>query len=140
MTTPGSTYTDGAEEETSIVPLPDIILKNESSPTLRLDDSCTDLQELAMTIRQGFVLPKPESTKFDGNPFYYWSFIRSFENTIERNTFDENEKLTYLLQYCTGEANKVIRSCVTFDPSHGYKAARKLLNDRFGHPYKIAMS
>ena len=52
MTTPGSTYTDGAEEQTSIVPLPDTILENKSSPALRLDDSCTDLQQLAMTIRQ----------------------------------------------------------------------------------------
>ena len=140
MTTPGSTYTDGAEEQTFIVPLPDTIHKYKSSPTPRLDVSCTDLQQLTMTIRQGFVLLKPELTKSDGKPLHYWSFIRSFENTIERNTFDENKKLTYLLQYFTGEANKVIRSCVTLDPSHGHKAARKLLNDRFSHPYKIAMS
>ncbi|CAB4037508.1 Hypothetical predicted protein, partial [Paramuricea clavata] len=89
---------------------------------------------------KGFVLPKPDLLKFDGNPLNYWGFIRSFENTVERNTFNENEKLMYLLQYCTGEANKVIRSCAMMNPAEGYKAVRKLLKERFGHPYKIAMS
>ena len=41
------------------------------------------LPNLAATIRQGFVLPKPELSKFDGNPLQYWSFIRSFENNSE---------------------------------------------------------
>jgi hypothetical protein len=120
--------------------LPDTIVNNESSPGLKVKNDHNDLQQLAMTIRQGFVLPKPDLPKFDGNPLNYWGFIRSFENTIERNTFNENEKLMYLLQYCTGEANKVIRSCAMMDPAEGYKAALKLLKERFGHPYKIAMS
>ncbi|CAB4025923.1 Hypothetical predicted protein [Paramuricea clavata] len=120
--------------------LPDTIVSNESSAGLNVKNDHNDLQQLAMTIRQGFVLPKPDLPKCDGNPLNYWGFIRSFENTIERNTFNENENLMYLLQYCTGEANKVIRSCAMMDPAEGYKAARKLLKERCGHPYKIAMS
>ena len=42
------------------------------------------------------------------------------------------------MQYCTGDAKKVIRSCVTMEPSAGYQAARKLMKERFGHPYTIA--
>lgn len=98
------------------------------------------MQDLAATIRQRFALPKPELAKFDGNPLQYWTFIRSFENNIERNTSDGNEKLTYLMQYCAGDARKVIKSCVTMDPSDGYKTARTIRKERFGHPYTIATS
>ncbi|KAL9953349.1 hypothetical protein ACROYT_G040751 [Oculina patagonica] len=93
---------------------------------------------MGSTIRQGFALPKPELSTFDGNPMEYWSFIRSFENTIERNATSESEKLMYLLQYTTGEAKKTIDCCVVVDPSRGYQSARKLLKERFGHPYTIA--
>ena len=99
-----------------------------------------NLQKLAATIQQGFVLPEPELAKFDGNPLQYWCFTRSFENNIERNTSDENEKLTYLFQYCIGEARRVIKSCVTMDPLVGYKTAKQLLKQWFGHLYMIASS
>ena len=96
-------------------------------------------QSMASTIRQGFTLPKPELSPFNGNPLEFWSFMRSFENNIEKNTQDECERLTFLLQYCTGAAKNAIKSCVTMDPAIGYKTARKLLKDRFGHPFKIAL-
>ena len=47
--------------------------------------------------------------------------MRSFENNIEKNTQDECERLTFLLQYCTGAAKNAIKSCVTIDPAIGYK-------------------
>ena len=97
------------------------------------------LDKLGSTIRQGFALPKPDLSIFDGNPLEYWSFFRSFENTVERNAMNESEKLMYLLQYTTGDAKKTIECCVVMDPSKGYMAARKLLRERFGHPYTIAV-
>ena len=63
---------------------------------------------MASTIRQGFALPKPELNKFDGNPLEFWNFIRSFENNIEKNASNEGEKLSFLLQYCTGAARDAI--------------------------------
>lgn len=96
------------------------------------------LGKLGSTIRQGFALPKPDLSAFDGNPLEYWSFIRTFENSIERNAANESEKLTYLLQYTTGEAKKTIKCCTVMDSSKGYQAARKLLKERFGHPFTIA--
>ena len=88
------------------------------------------LDKLGSTIRQGFALPKPDLSVFDGNPLEYWSFFRSFENTVERNVMNESEKLMCLLQYTT-------ECCMVMDPSNGYMAARKLLQERFGHPYTI---
>ncbi len=96
------------------------------------------LGKLGSTIRQGFDLPKPDISTFDGNPMEYWSFIRSFENTIERNAASESEKLMYLLQNTTGEAKKTVDCCVVMDPSKGYHSARELLKERFDHAYTIA--
>ena len=95
-------------------------------------------QSMALMIRQGFALHKPELSKFDRNPLEFWNFIRSFENNIEKNTSDVDEKLSFLLQYCTGAARDAIKSSITMDTKLGYRTARALLKDRFGHPYKIA--
>ena len=96
-------------------------------------------QSMATTIRQGFFLPKPDLSLFDSNPLEFWSSMRSFENNIEKNTSDENARLTFLLQYGIGHAN-AIKSCVTMDPASGCQTARKVLKERFGHPFKIATS
>ena len=72
-----------------VLPIPDI----ENCiriPLTHLGNDRSDLKNLATTIQQGFVLPKPELPKFDGNPLQYWIFMRAFENNIERNTSDEN--------------------------------------------------
>lgn len=96
-------------------------------------------QSMETTIRQGFFLPKPDLSLFDSNPLEFWSFMRSFENNIEKNTSDESARLTFLLQYGIGHAN-AIKSCVTMDPASGCQTARKVLKERFGHPFKIATS
>ena len=97
-------------------------------------------KEMVKTIKQGFVLPKTELTAFSGDPLQYWNFFRMFENTIEANASTDAEKLTYILQYCTGKAKEVIQSCAVLDPSEGYREAKEILAERFGDPYVIAMA
>ena len=96
------------------------------------------LDKFGLTVRQGFALPKPDLSKFDGNPLKCWSFFRSFENTVEQNAISESEKFMYLMQYTMGNAEKTIECCMEMDPSKGYVAARKLLQECFGHPKRIA--
>ena len=91
-------------------------------------------QTMASTIIQGFSLPKPDISKFDGNPLDYWNF----DNGIAKNASDYGGRLSYLLQYCTGAAKDAIKSCLALDSAVGYRTARILLEERFGHPYKIA--
>ena len=95
-------------------------------------------QTMASTIKQGFSLPKPDISKFDGNPLDYWNFVRSFDNGIAKNASDDGERLSYLLQYCTGAARDMIKSCSALDSAVSYRTARTLLEERFGHPYKVA--
>ncbi|KAK2565608.1 hypothetical protein P5673_010736 [Acropora cervicornis] len=95
-------------------------------------------QTMASTIKQGFPLPKPDISKFDGNPLDYWNFVRCFDNGIAKNALDDGERLSYLLQYCTGAGRDAIKSCLALDSAVGCQTARTLLEERFGHPYKIA--
>ncbi|KAJ8048963.1 hypothetical protein HOLleu_01488 [Holothuria leucospilota] len=41
-------------------------------------------------------LPRVELSYFDGNPMKYWSFIRSFENSVGRSNLSDGAKLTRL--------------------------------------------
>ena len=96
------------------------------------------MEKVAVTIKQGFALPQKELTVFNGDPLEYWSFITSFQNSIEANATSESEKLTYLLQYTSGTAKDTIKCCLVMDPSIGYQRARMLLEERFGQPFTIA--
>ena len=96
------------------------------------------IDKMALNIRQGFALPKKELAIFDGDPLEYWNFIKSFETSIVSNAASESEKLMYLLQYTLGVAKDTIKCCLYKDPSLGYQTARKLLEERFGHPFRIA--
>ena len=94
---------------------------------------------MALTIKQGFTLPKRALAILDGDPLEYWNFIKSFETSIVSiNAASESEKLMYLLQYTSGVAKDTIKCCLYKDPSLGYQTARRLLEERFGHPFRIA--
>ena len=96
------------------------------------------MDKMALTIKQGFALPQKELTVFDGDPLEYWNFIKSFENSIVSNAVSESEKHMYLLQYTSGVTKDTIKCCLVMDSSLGYRKARELLEERFGHPFTIA--
>ena len=100
--------------------------------------------KMALTIKQGFALPKKELAIFDGDPLEYWNFIKSFETSIVSNAASESEKLMNLLQYTSGVAKDTIQCLFVQgsirDPSLGYQTARKVLEELFGHPFRIASS
>ena len=97
------------------------------------------IDKMALTIKQGFSLPKKELAIFDGDPLEYWNFIKLFKTSIVSiNAASESEKLMYLLQYTSGVAKDTIKCCLYKDPSLGYQTARRLLEERFGHPFRIA--
>ena len=85
------------------------------------------MDKMALTIKQGFALPKKELIVFNGDPLEYWNFIKSFENSIMSNEASESEKLVYLLQYTSGVAKDTIKCCLVVDSSLGYRKARELL-------------
>ncbi|XP_013410717.1 uncharacterized protein LOC106173924 [Lingula anatina] len=82
-------------------------------------------------------MPKREYLYFNGDPVSYPTFIRNFETNIEQRVPDFRSKLSYLIQYCTGEAKEAIKSCVILEPEEGYFQARNILQTHFGQKHII---
>ena len=97
-------------------------------------------QQLANTLQEGFNLPKPELLTFNGTPADYCKFISNFETNIGTRVSDDRLRLSYLIQYCNGEAKSCIEDCVLLEPSEGYERARSILYSRYGRPHVIARS
>ena len=84
-----------------------------------------------------FALPKSELMSFDGDPLKYFLFMRSSENSAEKDTDDKSRRLQLLIQYCSRKAKKVIESCVLLEPDEGFEEAKELLAERFGDKFKV---
>ena len=51
-------------------------------------------------------IPKPELTKFSGDPLDYFEFVRNFDLHIGNLPIPDAKKLTFLLQYCDAEVRR----------------------------------
>ncbi|VDP93970.1 unnamed protein product [Echinostoma caproni] len=83
-------------------------------------------------------LPKRDLVTFEGDPARYWLFMRCFEANVLKSTTDPTIRLSYLVQYCSGEAKRAIESCLILDPEEGFTEALNILRKRFGRPHMIA--
>ena len=83
-------------------------------------------------------LPQPEVPVFSGNPIEYWTFIRAFENLIDKKTTSESARLYYLVQYTSGKVQELVKSCLSMSEESGYRTARNLLQKGYGSSYKVA--
>ena len=110
------------------------LLEAQFQQNRRMEELIHKQQESTLAL----TLPEPEVPTFNGNPIEYWTFVRAFENLIERKTASESARLYYLVQYTIGEVQELVKSCLSMDPEEGYREARILLKQRYGQPYRIA--
>ena len=83
-------------------------------------------------------LPQPSMQVFSGDPIDYCDFIHAFEHLVEQKTTSSSSRLYYLVQYTSGPAQELMRSCLSMQEEEGYVEARRLLKERYGRSYKIA--
>ena len=83
-------------------------------------------------------LPRREIPIYDGDPLKYHTFIKAYENGVERNTTNSCDRLYFLEQYTKGHAKEAVRSCQHMNPERGYIKAKALLKEQFGNEQKIA--
>ena len=50
-------------------------------------------------------MPKRQVISFDGGPRKYPRFIKSFEINVERRVNEDDERLSYLIRFCSGVIN-----------------------------------
>ena len=49
-------------------------------------------------------------------------------------------RLHYLLQYTRGDVHDLMKSCLAMEPERAYIEARRLLKERYGQRFKIAIA
>ncbi|CAB4008789.1 Hypothetical predicted protein [Paramuricea clavata] len=77
-------------------------------------------------------------SSFKGDPTEYHLFIRTFGMRVERNVKSSGARMQYLQQYLDGEPKDLIKGCHYMEPDAGYVEAMKLLNEKYGDPYKVS--
>ena len=65
-------------------------------------------------------MPKREFLCFDGDSSKDPRFIKNFELNLESTIEDDNVRLSYLIQYCTGKAKEAMENCVILPGAEGY--------------------
>jgi len=65
-------------------------------------------------------LPRRELQTFDGDSLRYWPFIRSFRAIVDTKNIDSASNLSCLMQYCKGNARRILNCCETMDPEDRY--------------------
>ena len=87
----------------------------------------------AMLQRQG--IPKPQPTRFKGDPAQFPVFKKRVESWLVETEFDEREKITRLLSFVDGDAKDAILHCEL--KSDGYTEAMNILESQYGHPSSV---
>lgn len=57
-------------------------------------------------------LPQPRMQVFSSDPIDHCDFIHAFENLVEQKTTSSSFRLYYLVQYTSGPAQELMRSCL----------------------------
>lgn len=99
-------------------------------------NQASEIQTVARELNK----PKADLQKFDGNPMNNTRFRRQFNARICSNTESYEERLSYLLQFTVGEAQRIVSGYSYLDAERGYKAAPEELKDRYGDPDIIAQA
>ncbi|XP_062566787.1 uncharacterized protein LOC134229094 [Saccostrea cucullata] len=70
----------------------------------------------------------------------YQRFIRQFNTRVCANTSSYEERLNFLLQFTSGEANRIVTGYSHLNAESGYKAAMDEFKDRYGDPDIVAQA
>ena len=81
--------------------------------------------------------PNAEFQKFEGNPMDYQRFIRQFNTKVCASISSGEERLNFLFQFTSGEANRIMIGYSHLNAEAGYKAAYYEFKDRYGDSTRL---
>ena len=79
-----------------------------------------------------------EPSVFSGESLQYPSWKATFDTLVDSRGIPENEKIFYLKRYLGGQAREMIDGYLLIPTADSYKAARALLEQRFGSHFSVA--
>ena len=96
-----------------------------------------EIQRQQIELMKRMSLPAPKPPVFSGNILEFPKWVSAFDALIEEEAVKPAHKLYYLGEYTSGSAQKMINGLLGLQTEDTYMRARKILQDRFGDPYKI---
>jgi hypothetical protein len=94
--------------------------------------------DVMMSVVRELRKPQAELKRFSGDPLEYRRFLRQFKLKVESLTQDYDERMSYLDQYTTGEANRIVSGYNHLEATQGYPTAVRELERRYGDTERIA--
>ena len=82
--------------------------------------------------------PAPEPGIFSGEAMQYPGWKLGFDVLVDQKSIVEAEKLFYLKRYLSGSAREVVEDYLLIPTGESYRAARQLLEERYGDPCSVA--
>ena len=83
-------------------------------------------------------LPSLTMEKFNGDPASFPGFVNEFESLIKEKIRDPTRRFPFLLQYCEGEALRVIQDFRVLPANEAFKEAWDTLRLHFGQNHLVA--
>ncbi|XP_077978759.1 uncharacterized protein LOC144434179 [Glandiceps talaboti] len=112
-------------------------MENMSSPLPVIQERGRS-EEALLAMAFEFHRPKSELKKFSGDVMEYKRFIRQFNLKILAYTTDDEDRMNFLDQYTTKDANKIVTSHSHQDAKYGFPAAMAELEENYGDVEAIA--
>ena len=85
----------------------------------------------------GMFLPRPEFSKFSGDPLEYQAFMQNFETNVEPRVSDQRALFTLLTQHCTDPVRKRIQH-LSGKGDYCYQLAKERLFKEYGSPWVVS--
>ncbi|XP_022108331.1 uncharacterized protein LOC110988797 [Acanthaster planci] len=103
-------------------------------------ETATSGDNILLSVVRQLKRPIPEIKRFSGDPADYRKFIRQFNTKVAVHTENDDERLSNLEQFTTGEANRIVSGFSHLPFEQGYPAALKELESRNGDMHLMAHS
>ena len=97
----------------------------------------TDAHFRQAFVNEDWLLPRPEFSKFDGDPLKFKTFMNNFERHVETKVGSSKLRLCYLIQHCEKNVQEKIQH-FSNKGEQGYSLAKSRLQKEFGRPCVIA--
>lgn len=125
-------------DATIFVPQIEVLSNLDTTPSR--PSASAEVMALANAIQNSLVLsrlPAPEPPVFKGDSLQFVSWKLSFQTLIDGKDLSSPEKMFFLQRYLGGSALKAVEGFFYSMTDDSYKGAWALLEERFGHTFKI---
>ena len=104
-------------------------VQNEIGSDSSAADTGVQYLEVMKNLAVATLLPKSEMISFDGNPLKYFTFLRSFETNVEKDTNDFSRRLQLLVQFSQVKQGRLLKTASCWSLKKGTRKRRNYLQN-----------